>query len=307
MDSLCNCSDVWLQDSRLEQHVEQPSLFIKEEIMLQPQPHIDLLRRVYSLRNQDRCCPIHTQIWPAASFCSFLAETDAAEQKKSPRLSTKNISQAHQQVAPRLEKTRTLSPVCRVRCSEGKDSCLRREECFRGGQPLPAACWVLLLWLSSPRVCLSLPSSAASGLGPGQGRPRQQRAAPPRQPHTPASRQHPDSILRSSQPQHRAAARTRSCRPVTAPPPDKDLPVTRGSSQTWLAAAPRLTSRKVWGKGEKGKKKKASLPENLSARKCWGKCWGKCCSGLSDPEIRMAATKLCEWEQPYEKSTEIWA
>lgn len=49
MDTLCNCSDVWLQDRKLEQQVEQPSLFIKKEIMLQPQPHIDLLiRQVYS-------------------------------------------------------------------------------------------------------------------------------------------------------------------------------------------------------------------------------------------------------------------
>lgn len=110
MDSLCNCSDVWLQDSRLEQHVEQPSLFIKEEIMLQPQPHIDLLRRVYSLRNQDQYCPIHTQIWPAASFCSLLAVADAAEQTRSPRFSRKNISQAEQQVAPRLGKNACALP-----------------------------------------------------------------------------------------------------------------------------------------------------------------------------------------------------
>lgn len=82
MDSLCNWSDVWLKERRSEQQVERPNLFIKEEIMLQPQQHIDLLiRGVYSLRNQNRYCPIKTQNWPNASFCSSLAEinTDIQE------------------------------------------------------------------------------------------------------------------------------------------------------------------------------------------------------------------------------------
>lgn len=38
----CSCSEVWLE-KRSEQHAVRPSLFIKEEMMLQPQPHIDLL------------------------------------------------------------------------------------------------------------------------------------------------------------------------------------------------------------------------------------------------------------------------
>lgn len=37
----CRCSEVWLQDSRSEQQAERPSLFISEEMMLQPQPHMD--------------------------------------------------------------------------------------------------------------------------------------------------------------------------------------------------------------------------------------------------------------------------
>lgn len=41
----CRCSEVWLQDSRSEQQAERPSLFISDEMMLQPQPHIDLLIR----------------------------------------------------------------------------------------------------------------------------------------------------------------------------------------------------------------------------------------------------------------------
>lgn len=40
--SRCSCSEVWLE-TRSEQHTAQPSLFIREEMMLQPQPHIDLL------------------------------------------------------------------------------------------------------------------------------------------------------------------------------------------------------------------------------------------------------------------------
>lgn len=42
MASRCSCSEVWLE-TRSEQHTAQPSLFIREEMMLQPQPHIDLL------------------------------------------------------------------------------------------------------------------------------------------------------------------------------------------------------------------------------------------------------------------------
>lgn len=41
----CSCSEVWLQERRSEQHTVRPSLFIREEMMLQPQPHIDLLIR----------------------------------------------------------------------------------------------------------------------------------------------------------------------------------------------------------------------------------------------------------------------
>lgn len=40
--SRCSCSEAWLE-KRSEQHTAQPSLFIREEMMLQPQPHIDLL------------------------------------------------------------------------------------------------------------------------------------------------------------------------------------------------------------------------------------------------------------------------
>lgn len=40
---------MWLQDSRSEQQAERPSLFISDEMMLQPQPHIDLL-----IRNQKK-------------------------------------------------------------------------------------------------------------------------------------------------------------------------------------------------------------------------------------------------------------
>lgn len=62
MDSLCNWSDVWLQDTRLEQQVERPSLFINEEIILQPQPHIDLLiRRIYSFLKKSVLVLAHTQ------------------------------------------------------------------------------------------------------------------------------------------------------------------------------------------------------------------------------------------------------
>lgn len=42
MASRCSCSEVWLV-KRSEQHAVRPSLFIREEMMLQPQPHIDLL------------------------------------------------------------------------------------------------------------------------------------------------------------------------------------------------------------------------------------------------------------------------
>lgn len=45
MDNLCNWSDVLLQENRSEQQVERLNLFIKEEITLQLQPHIDLLIR----------------------------------------------------------------------------------------------------------------------------------------------------------------------------------------------------------------------------------------------------------------------
>lgn len=38
----CSCSEVWLQE-RSEQQAVRPSLFIREEMKLQPQPHIDLL------------------------------------------------------------------------------------------------------------------------------------------------------------------------------------------------------------------------------------------------------------------------
>lgn len=41
--SRCSCSEVWLQERRSEQQAVRPSLFIREEMMLQPQPHIDLL------------------------------------------------------------------------------------------------------------------------------------------------------------------------------------------------------------------------------------------------------------------------
>lgn len=34
--------------------------------------------------------------------------------------------------------------------------------------------------------------------------------------------------------------------------------------------------------------------------------WEKCYPGLADPEVRMAATKLREWEQHQEKPTQIW-
>jgi len=40
---------VWLQESKSEQQAERPSLFISDEMMLQPQPHIDLL-----IRNQKK-------------------------------------------------------------------------------------------------------------------------------------------------------------------------------------------------------------------------------------------------------------
>lgn len=54
MDNLCNWSDVWLQENRSEQQVERLNLFIKEEITLQPQPHIDLLIRwEFNLENQN--------------------------------------------------------------------------------------------------------------------------------------------------------------------------------------------------------------------------------------------------------------
>lgn len=39
----CSCSEVWLQERRSEQQAVRPSLFIREEMKLQPQPHIDLL------------------------------------------------------------------------------------------------------------------------------------------------------------------------------------------------------------------------------------------------------------------------
>lgn len=42
MASRCSCSEVWLE-KRSEQQAVRPSLFIREEMMLQPQPHIDLL------------------------------------------------------------------------------------------------------------------------------------------------------------------------------------------------------------------------------------------------------------------------
>lgn len=38
----CSCSEVWLE-KRSEQQAVRPSLFIREEMKLQPQPHIDLL------------------------------------------------------------------------------------------------------------------------------------------------------------------------------------------------------------------------------------------------------------------------
>lgn len=41
--SRCRCSEVWLQERRSEQQVERPSLFIRVEMMLQPQPHIGSL------------------------------------------------------------------------------------------------------------------------------------------------------------------------------------------------------------------------------------------------------------------------
>ncbi|KAJ8000639.1 hypothetical protein DPEC_G00182460 [Dallia pectoralis] len=41
--SRCSCSEVWLQESRSEQQAERPSLFIREEMKLQPQPHIGTL------------------------------------------------------------------------------------------------------------------------------------------------------------------------------------------------------------------------------------------------------------------------
>lgn len=43
MENLCNWSDVWLEGNRSEQQVERLNLFIKKEIILQPQPHIDLI------------------------------------------------------------------------------------------------------------------------------------------------------------------------------------------------------------------------------------------------------------------------
>lgn len=43
MASRCSCSEVWLQERRSEQQAVRPSLFIREEMKLQPQPHIDLL------------------------------------------------------------------------------------------------------------------------------------------------------------------------------------------------------------------------------------------------------------------------
>ncbi|KAJ3613955.1 hypothetical protein NHX12_017533 [Muraenolepis orangiensis] len=41
--SLWSCSEVWLQERRSEQHAVRLSLFIREEMKLQPQPHIDSL------------------------------------------------------------------------------------------------------------------------------------------------------------------------------------------------------------------------------------------------------------------------
>lgn len=252
MDSLCNCSDVWLQDSRLEQHVEQPSLFIKEEIMLQPQPHIDLLRRVYSLRNQDRYCPIHTQIWPAASFCSLLAVADAAEQTRSPRFSRKNISQAEQQVAPRLGKNACALPSLQSVLLRGEGQLPKR----RGVHAERAASPSRLL--TAPPVALvtsGLPQpprqhSLQPGPTPAAGGPT------PSAPHAcipTASRQHP---------QQRAAARTRSCRPGAAPPPDKDLPATRGSSENLAGCCSRTDFWQGLGKKGKKEKRKGSLPED---------------------------------------------
>lgn len=43
MENLCNWSDVWLPGNRSEQQDERHNLFIKKEIMMQPQPHIDLI------------------------------------------------------------------------------------------------------------------------------------------------------------------------------------------------------------------------------------------------------------------------
>lgn len=40
--SRCSCSEVWLE-KRSEQQAVRPSLFIREEMIIQPQPHIDLL------------------------------------------------------------------------------------------------------------------------------------------------------------------------------------------------------------------------------------------------------------------------
>lgn len=121
MDSLCNWSDVWLQDSRSEQQVERPSLFMKEEIMLQPQPHIDLLIRwVFSLRNQNWYCPIYTQNWLTASFCSFLAEINTAKQKKQQWSSTYQLQSHHQENS---RKAVSHSPLLKV-------SCLKIPKCF---------------------------------------------------------------------------------------------------------------------------------------------------------------------------------
>ncbi|MEQ2194663.1 hypothetical protein XENOCAPTIV_001106, partial [Xenoophorus captivus] len=69
----CSCSEVWLQERRSEQQAVRPSLFIREEMMLQPQPHINVLissRAVLRFEGVGRKeTSGKTQLLPA-SYCS---------------------------------------------------------------------------------------------------------------------------------------------------------------------------------------------------------------------------------------------
>lgn len=72
MASRCSCSEVWLE-KRSEQQAVRPSLFIREEMMLQPQPHIDLLissPTVMGLETvwKKRLAPAAATSWVLAEF-----------------------------------------------------------------------------------------------------------------------------------------------------------------------------------------------------------------------------------------------